>query len=117
MWEASNPYRQSIKEIEKEFRARWFVWRSLLPISLISSIPCEEILVGRANFRERALAIWLARQIGDLRYIDLGKVVDRDHTSVLSSCRRVEDALEAREPGFWNLLQDVIYLEEFELCP
>lgn len=118
----------------REFRARWFAWRSALAVSLISGLTCEQIISGNGLvlrkergtlrgygsnlfFLERSMVIWICRTIGDISFTQIGAVVDRQNTSVMSAFRRADDAIASREPKYFDLLTDVLYLESNQLGP
>jgi len=117
LWEASNTYRKDIKGLQDEFRARWFVWRAVFPISIIAGVTGFEILStrGRGYFCERALALWIARAFGEVPFTHIGDVVDRDHTTVISAVCRADRGLARKGSEFYNLLVDVLDLESENL--
>ncbi len=128
--------------VRRSFKARWFVWRSALPISMISGLTCEEILSGRSKtlrqrdgrskpdgskyrkeygygsryfYLERSMAIWICRTIGDISFSQIGAVIDRKNVTVMRAFNRADDAITARVPKYFDLLTDVLYLENNEL--
>jgi chromosomal replication initiator protein len=47
-----------------------------------------------ANARPRMLAMWLARRLTSLSYPDIGRAFGgRDHSTVISACRKIERLL------------------------
>lgn len=128
--------------LRRSFRARWFVWRAALPISIISGLACEEIISGRSRtlrqhdgrskpdgskyrrrygygsqlfFLERSMVIWICRTIGGISFSQIGSVIDRKHTVAAAAFRCADDAIIGREPKYFDLLNDVLYLENNEL--
>ncbi len=113
--------------VRRSFRARWFVWRAALPISIISGLTCEEIISGRGSaprrhgcgsglfFFERSMVIWICRTIGDISFSQIGSVIDRKHSAAMSAFKCADDAIAKREPKYFDLLTDVLYLEDSEL--
>lgn len=127
LWAAANLHGRGIKSLEREFRSRWFIWRSVTDISLVTGYRCEEILSGvpigrrpdgssaRAFFKERSLSIWIARTTGDISFLQIGAVLDRDHSSVMAAFRRADDAISRRDPKYFDLLTDILHLENNKL--
>ncbi|MHC4435059.1 MAG: hypothetical protein ACYTBS_24750 [Planctomycetota bacterium] len=111
LWQAANRHRRSIKKLEEEFFARWFVWRAVLPISSITGIEPTAMLRGRRHFQERSLAIWIARTAGNVLLTEIGRVIDRDHSSVIHSFKRAEADISERRWPVYDLLIDTLELE------
>jgi len=102
---------EKIVAMEREFRARWFVWRAALPVSMISGVAVDLLFRGRPFFTERSVVIWLARSLGGISLSQIGRVLDRHHTSIMSAFRRADEGIREKEPSFFYLLQDVFESE------
>lgn len=62
----------------------------------------SEDLVGRSRqarvVRARQTAMYLARELADLNFVDIGREFDwRDYTTVISACMRTRDRIETDE--------------------
>ncbi len=112
LWLAANLYRKKKRMIEDEFKARWFVWRALFPISTIIGVQPYHIFgTEECMFVPRSLAIWIAFITGDLAASDIAPVVGRQRTTVLHSIKRAESGVAKKGSEFYNLLTDFLEVE------
>ena len=70
----------------------------------------KKTLVGRARTSEvaftRHIAIYLIRELTEMSYPSVGKIFDRNHSTVISSCEIVEKKL-ANDPAFLVSISDL----------
>lgn len=74
----------------------------LVDVSAITGVHPDEImseLRTRPVSRARAVAIHVAREVTLWSYSRLGRTFDKDHTSIINSCRRIHGEM-ARDPDF-----------------
>lgn len=112
VWDFGKGKFKSPKFIKKEFRAAWFLWRAILPISIISNVDGITIFQGRPFFVERSLAIWVAIKDNDISTPSIGRVLDRDHTSILNSFNSADNGMKDYRSPFFMLMNDVIEVEK-----
>ena len=106
--------RRKIKKAEDEFYLKWFLWRSALPISLVTNIRPRDILVGGRQPEvvvARRLCIWLTWESGKFSYYRIGLALGCDHSTIRHSMTIVKDALTKPSSAFSLLLDDVLRLE------
>lgn len=83
LWLAANKNRKAIKQLEVEFRARWFVWRAALDVSMIlRTLTAKQILEDGDNFEERSIVVWLAKMTGDIDLPDIADVLNRNRSTI-----------------------------------
>jgi hypothetical protein len=64
--------------------------------------------IGKPVARARQIAMWVMRSETALSLPAIGRMFgDRDHTTVLHACRRIEE-LRCREPHFHRLTEDIL---------
>lgn len=112
LWKELNLYRKSKMKIEAEFRARWFVWRAALPISIIVGVQPGYIFeAGAPMSTPRTMAAWLASTAGDVPAPDIADVIGRDRTTVLNSIKRARIGVADPSSAFYKLMTDLLDFE------
>jgi len=107
-------YRKRKESLEKDFRARWFIYRALIPVAAVSGIPAEGILstsIRRDIFEARSLVIWMAFHASGSSYSSIGRIMDRDHSTIIYSVSNVDEALKRESSNIMRMLIDVCHLE------
>jgi len=70
----------------------------------------ESDITGQSRIREivlaRQVAMYLIRKITNLSLLDVGRVFDRDHTTVISSLKKINARLEV-DVDFNNIIRDI----------
>ena len=108
-------WQRSKSRLAKEFRAKWFIHRAIVPVSVVSGISSDEIFSDtrtRDTFNARALVMWIAYQSGSIGYASIGRVIARDHSTVRHAIQVVDNNLTARRGGVYEMLVDVCDLED-----
>lgn len=110
-------HRKEVGDCYNIFRARWFIWRSALPIAIVSNLPIDTMLCLDGRYPKKAismprnLSIWIARDVGDLTFSQIGAVLSRDHTTIGHSTRLIDRAFERGDEAVTDLLHQVLELE------
>lgn len=108
-------WRRAQEELNKEFKVKWYIYRSLIPISVVSDLSVEEILSDtrvRSIFNARAIAMWITHHAGCFGYSSIGRAINRDHTTVANAVHVVDAAISNRSGPVYMMLMDVIDLED-----
>lgn len=109
--------RREIRLRSDESKSIWFIWRAVLPVSIVSNIDPDTILsVDSKSHRwaistPRHVTIWLAKTCGNLKYTVMGRVLSRDHTSIVNSVNVVEKSLNSGNERVCKLVSDVLEME------
>lgn len=111
LWDYKNKRFKTPESLKREFKTRWFLWRSLLPISMVAGVSGMKILRGRPYFTERSLSIWMAIEAGGVSMNSIGEIVDRDHTSIMNAYRRANEEMENNSSPTFLLMKDVLEIE------
>jgi len=83
LWLAANKNKKAIRELEVEFRARWFVWRAAVDVSrTLRILTARQILEDAKNFEERSMVVWLAKTTGNIDLPDIAHVLDRNRSTI-----------------------------------
>ena len=99
--------------------------RAIEDITVINDIPTPDLIIretakyfslnpedlkGSNRAREtataRQIAMYLMRQLTNLSLHDIGKELGRNHTTALSSIRRIEENMRS-DPGLNNVIRDI----------
>lgn len=110
-------HRKGINDRYRLFRAQWFIWRSALPVAIVSNLRIDTVLCLDGRYPKKAismprnLSIWIARDVGDLTFSQIGAVLSRDHTTIVHSTRLIDRALERGDEAVTDLLHQVLELE------
>lgn len=96
--------------VEKESKTVLTPEKILKTIANTFGIKTEDIL-GKAQNKEcalpRQIAMFLCREKLGLPYPQIGRLFSRDHSTVMSSVKRVKTGLEKKEEGFLLPLNDI----------
>lgn len=107
-------HRRSKEQLYDEFRAKWFIYRSVLPVSLVSGIHPNVILSpakAREIFDARSVVIWIAHRASGATHSVMGRVLNRDHSSIRYAIRHVDESLADRRRNITSTIEDVCMLE------
>jgi len=109
--------RREIRFRSDKSKSIWFIWRAVLPVSIVSDIDPDTILSIDYKSHQweistpRHVTIWLAKTCGNLKYTVMGKVLNRDHTSIVNSVNVVNESLDTMRGKTYRLLSEVLELE------
>jgi chromosomal replication initiator protein len=88
--------------LEKEARAAWTPEKIVKAVASHHGIRSEDIL-GKSQTREatvpRQIAMYMCREKLKLPFQKIGELFGRDHSTVMSSVRQIQEELEKQKPG------------------
>lgn len=111
--DASNLYRKSKAKLMDEFRARWFVWRVTLPISIIVGVqPAYIFEAGMTRMAvPRSLISWISMSAGNLVAMDIADVIGRNRTTVSEYIKKAKIGVAQPDSEFYKLMTDLLDFE------
>ena len=96
--------------LEKESKNLLTPERILKIVANTFGIKIEDIL-GKGQTKERALprqiAMYLCRKQLHMPFLKIGRLFSRDHSTVMTSVKRVKKGIEKKEEGFLLPLSDI----------
>lgn len=110
-------HQKEIRDRYDIFKARWYIWRSALPVSIVSNLSIDTVLcldrryVTKSISTSRNLSIWLARDVGELTLSQIGAVLLRDYTTISHSVQIIDKALGRGDELVTDLLHQVLEME------
>jgi len=108
-------WRQAQERLNKSFRAKWFIHRAVIPVAIVSGVHSDRILSDiliREVSNPRALVMWIAYQTGNIGYSSMGRIMNRDHSTVRHAIQVAGDNIAAKSGSMYTMFVDVCDLED-----
>lgn len=114
LFEARRNMNRDIEMQEIGFKARWFLWRSSLPVSVAAGMHPHHLWSTsrrRSEARPRHVWLWIGRYTGGLTYSSMANTIGRDHTTIVKSCQLVDEQLSNGNGDLVEILKNALDIE------